>query len=204
MSDTDKTVISNMALSHLGSSKNISNLDTDRSEEGKACRTFFDKAVDIVLRDFAHPFSTSIAALSLIQQTPNNEWNYEYQYPSNCMMFRKIQSGNRTDSRQTRVPHRVVKASTGGKAILTDEQNAIAEWTHRETDYTLWPMDAILALSYLLAWLISPRITAGDPFNLGQAARDNYFLMKSEAEGNALNENQPDEDPDSEFITARE
>lgn len=194
--------VCNRALSHLGSTKEISNLTTDASAEAASCRRFFQPARDEVLRDFAHPFTTTIVSLGLVQTNPNNEWNYSYRYPSDCMMFRKIQSGVRNDRRETRVPYRIGKDSTG-KLIYTDEVNAIGEYTFKETDISKWPIDLQNALSLLLASYIAPRVTGGDPFKLGEGALKKYFMMKTKAENNALNEEQPDPPPDSEFIAER-
>lgn len=194
--------ICNRALSHLGSTKLISNLDTDRSAEGLACRQWFVPSRDEVLRDFAHPFTTNIAALGLVATSPNNEWDYSYRYPSDCMMFRKIQSGVRNDRRETRVSYKIGRDSTG-KLIFTDEASAIGEYTFKETDISKWPIDLQNALSFLLATYIAPRVTAGDPSKLGERALSFYLSMKNKAESNALNEEQPDPPPDSEFITQR-
>ncbi len=194
--------ICNRALSHLGSSKEISNLMTDASSEAAACRRFYEPARDEVLRDFAHPFTTTIAALAEVEQSPNDEWDYSYRYPSDCMMFRKIQSGVRNDRRETRVPMRIGRDATG-RLIFTDQANAIGEYTYKETDISKWPIDLQNALSFLLAAYIATRVTGGDPFKLGEAALKKYMMMKTKAENNALNEEQPDSLPDSEFIQDR-
>src|SRR5665648_440114 len=93
------TEICNMALGHLASGKEIANLETERSAEAIACRRFFDSARDAVLRDFSWPFATKIKALSLIEEDPNSEWAYSYRYPTDCLNFRRILSGTRTDTR---------------------------------------------------------------------------------------------------------
>lgn len=197
------TEIANMAISHLGVGTRILNLETEKSAEAAACRTFFDMARDKCLRDFHWPFATRIEALGLIEELPNNEWGYSYAYPSDCLMFRKIQSGLRNDSRQTRVSYREAQKADQ-KVIFTDMPNAIGEWTIRYEDTANWPADFILAFSYLLAHFVAPRLTGGDPFKLGEAALAKYSLEIGNAKANSSNEDQPDEEVESEFIRARE
>jgi hypothetical protein len=55
-----------------------------------------------------------------------------------------------------------------------------------------------------LAGYIAPRVTGGDPFKLGERAVRFYDYEISKAESAAINEEQPDQTPESTFITARE
>jgi len=196
------TEICNLALSHIGVGKEIANLETEKSEEAAACRRFYDTARDEVLRDFTWPFATVMATLGLIEEDPNDEWSYSYRYPSDCLMFRRILSGQRTDTRDTRVPYKIAQDSSG-TLIFTDQENAECEYTIREDDPLRYPPDFVLAFSFLLASYIAPRLTGGDPFKLGQRALQLYALQISKAQANAKNEEQPDIEPDSEFTRAR-
>ena len=56
---SSKTVICNLSLSHLGISKEISNIDTERSAAAEACRRWFNLARDETFRDFNWPFATT-------------------------------------------------------------------------------------------------------------------------------------------------
>lgn len=199
---TSKTVIANLALSHLGVSKEIANIDTENSEEANACRRFYEVARNKVLRDFNWPFATKIAALSLVSEDPNDEWDYSYRYPSDCLNFRKIQSGTRNDSRQTRTPYRIAKDASG-KVIFTDRQDAIGEYTELIETVELYPDDFVMALSFLLASYTAPRITGGDPFKLGERAMSMYEIELSNARTNSLNEEQNEELVESELIRER-
>jgi hypothetical protein len=199
----DKTAICNMALSHLGVSDEINNVDTERSAEAAACRRFFTQCVDEVMRDFNYPFATVYASLGLIESEPNDDWDYSYQYPSDCSRLLKILSGVRNDSRQSRVPYSLANGDTG-KIIYTDQVNAVAKYTKIITDVSIFPPDVVSTLSLLLSSYIAPRITSGDPFKLGERAFRLYMMRKATAEANAFNEQQDDEDVDSEFIRSRE
>lgn len=199
---SSKTEICNMALGHLAVSDEIQNFDTERTVQAQACRRFYDPTVEEVLRDFAWPFAGRNAALALVASNPTTEWGFSYRYPSDCLMFRKLLSGIRTDAANTRVPYRVLSDAVGG-LIYADLDSAVSEYTVRIADPTRFPPDFVTAVSYLLAVKIAPRVTGGDPFKLGDAAAQKYILFLSKAEKNAANEEQPDMQRESEFVRTR-
>lgn len=199
---SSKTQICNYALSHLGVSKPIANVDTEQSQEASACRSFYDISRDKVLRDINWPFATRIAALALIEENPNEEWLYSYRYPSNCLDVRKIQSGVRNETSSQRVPYKI-GSDDEGLVIYTDREDAILEYTVRITNTEFYPSDFTLALSYKIASHIAARITNGDPFKLGNDMQNLYRIEISNAAANAQNEEQSDVYPDSEFVQAR-
>lgn len=197
------TDMAQMALSHLGSGKTISNIETEQSDEARALRTFQDTALEHVLRAVPWSFATQIEELALVEEDPNDEWAYSYRYPTDALMIRKIQSGLRTDSRQSRVPYRIAQDDSG-RVIFTDIEDAIAEVTVNETDSSLYPADFVLAFTYYWAFLVAPRVTKGDPFKLKNEMFELYKLHISYAFANSMNEDQPDQPVESEFIRTRE
>ncbi|OPX89057.1 MAG: hypothetical protein A4E53_01665 [Pelotomaculum sp. PtaB.Bin104] len=200
---TPNTETCNLALGHLGVSQTISDVNTERSPSALVCRRFWDMAFKEALRDFPWSFANKIAALGLIEEDPNEEWSFSYQYPPDCMSALKIQSGIRNDSRDTRVPYKI---STGdsGLVIYTDKEDAILEYTKEITNYGILPQDFQAALSLLLAFYIAPSVTGGDPFQLGTRAYKAYLLSIAKAQVNSYNEQQEEEQPESEFIRSRE
>lgn len=198
-----KTSIDNLALRHLASAKSIANHDTTAGADATACRIFYDMALEETFRDFAWPFATKIGDLGLVEESPNDEWAYSYRYPSDCKFFRRILSGSRNDSRQSRIPYRVARDDQG-LLIFTDMEDAQAEWTILEDDASRYPADFVMALSLLLASYIAPSVTSGDPFKLGQRSFTLYLQSIDKARANALNEQQDEEPPESEFIAGRE
>lgn len=197
-----KTEICNMALSHLGVGKVIANIETEQSEEATACRVFYDVALGAILRDFSWPFATKIESLALIDTDPNDEWSYSYRYPSSCVRFRKIQSGSRNDSRQSEVSYKVAKDNSG-QIILTDQENAVCEYTEYVSDPAFYPYDFQLTLSSFLASLIAPRLTKGDPFKIRSEMLKIYQVQLNISKASALNEEVIDEQVESEFIRTR-
>lgn len=197
-----KVSIINIALSHLGISKEIANLETEKSSEASAARRFYNVALEVTLRDFPWPFATRFAPLALIETSPNNEWGYSYRYPTDCLSIKRILSGIRNDTIQSRVPYRIV-SDISGLLIYTDQESAEIEYILRATNPQFYSSDFIMAFSYYLGHLMAPRITGGDQFKLGDKALQLYLLEISRAVSRATNEEQAEEPPDSEFITAR-
>ncbi len=200
---TSETQVCNLALVHIGVTKSIANITTEQSTEASVCRQVYDIALETALRDFSWPFGNTDIDLALIEEDPDDYYAFSYQYPSDCVKLLKIWSGIRNDTRQSRAHYKIVNSSTG-KRIYTDVESARANYTKLEDDISLWPSDFALALSYKIAFMIAPGLTKGDPFKLGDKAQQNYVMTIRNAMANAANEEQPEEDPDSELIRARE
>ena len=198
-----KTTIANLALSHLGIGKEISILETEQSTEAKAIRPVFDTCARKVLRDFSWPFATRFVSLGLLDTpVPGAQWEFAYQYPSDCLNFRKILSDVRNDTPDTVVPYRIAYGDAG-QIILTDKESAVAEYTVYVDDTSRYTPDFELALSYLIAAMIAPKVTAGDPAKLGQRALQLYSYEIENAKKNASNEEQREQAPEAEAIRVR-
>lgn len=196
------TEIANLALGHLGVGKEIANLTTESSAEATACRRYFEQARRQTLRDFPWPFASKIAALSLIEEDPNDEWDYSYRYPSDCLRILKILSDVRTDTPDSRIPYKESFDSTG-KLIFTDRETPDIEYTADVTNVAVYPDDFVMAMSLRLAAYIAPSISGGDPFGMRKGALELYVYELSRAQANIQNEQQPDPEPDSIFIRTR-
>jgi len=200
---SSKVEVANLALSHLGIGKEIANIDTEKSEEAAAIRRFYDVALGIVLSDCPWPFATRIAALALVASEPNTEWAYSYRYPTDCLYVRRVLSGLRNDTRQSRAPYKIA-GDDNGSLLFTDAEDAQMEYTTKNVTTQIYPPDFVLVLSYYIAYLVAPRLTGGDPFKLGDRAFKLYGLQISVARADAFNEEQAEEDVESEFIRGRE
>jgi hypothetical protein len=198
----NNTEIANLAIGHLGIGKEIENLDDESSAEARACRRFFEAARLQVLRDFPWGFATKFAALAVVEADPTDEWAFAYRYPSDCVNLRRILSGLRTDNRQSRVSFRKVTGSDG-PLVYCSLSEAQAEYTTSSYEESSVTSDFEMALSYRLAHYIAPAITAGDPFKMKAQLLQLYALEIGMAQKNAANEDQPDEEPDSEFGRTR-
>lgn len=197
------TEIANLALSHLGVGKEIANIETEQSQEALAMRRFYTIAREATLRDFHWPFANIEIALNLVEENPTASWSFSYRYPTDCIKLKKIWSGIRNDSRQSRVPFKIIR-DISGRLIYTDMRNARMEYTFNETDSQRFTPDFVQALSFRLAAYTAPRLTSGDVFKLTELNMKSYFLEITRAQATAVNEEQPDERPDAEWIRARD
>lgn len=199
---SSKTEILNMALSHIGIGEEVGNIGTEKSEEAQAGRRFYDIASQVVSTAIPWPFLTKIQALALIETEPNTEWGYSYRYPSDCTNIRRILSGVRNDSRQTRSPYKIAQDSSG-LIIFSDERDAVAEYRVLPNNPQIYPADYTLAFSLWLAVLMAPRLTKGDPKGLRTKSFELYRFEIDAAKTRALNEQQDEEEPEADWIAGR-
>lgn len=197
-----KTEICNMALSHLGIGKEVSDIETESSEEAHACNRMYDVALETTLRDFNWPFANRVETLALVEEDPNSEWSYSYRYPVGCVKIKKILSGIRNDTRQSRVPYEFANDDSG-QLIYTDQEDAEIKFTYLVDSPEFYPADFVMALSFRIAFLVAPRIAGGDPFKTGDRALALYRETIRVAQASAMEEEQSEEDVDSEFIRER-
>jgi hypothetical protein len=199
--------ICNMALSHIGSSVEIQNLTTEKSKEAQACRRFYAPARDETLRAFAWPKQKISEALALVETFDSDEsdWGFSYQYPADAIMVLRLYTpgSGRRETEATRIPYGLGRDATR-QLIFTDLEDAFVEYTFKETNPENFDPDFVSALSYLLAHKIGPRVAGGDQFKLSDRAYQYYRAAIAEARANSVNELQPDPEPDSIFMRARE
>lgn len=197
-----KVEIWNTALSHLGIEKEIAGVD-ERSAEAAACRRFYDPTVDQLLRAFAWSFATRFATLALVEADPTSEWSYSYRYPSDCLLVRRILSGLRNDTPDTRIEYRIT-SDASGLLIYTDQADAEVEFTVLANDPLRYPSDFTSALSLLLAAKMAPRLTSGDPYKLRERNLNLFLAEIAEAKSASINEQQVPVEPDASWIRERE
>lgn len=201
-----KTDVANLALSHLMTGKSIDNIDTEQSPEAITMRTYLSIAIGTTLREFAWPFATQYQTLGLVQTFPSNQgyaYHYSYRRPADCVVVRRVSSGMRRDSIDSRIPF-TESFDANGPLILCDMPLAMIEYTAFVDNPALYADDFVLALSYRLAMLSAPRLTGGDPFKVGQNCEREFYLAISKAQASALNEVEYGENLESEMIRARD
>lgn len=197
-----QTSITNMALAHLGISKELASATADASPIGKACRLFYANARDKAFRDFLWPFAMVTADLAGKAANPTTEWAYSYTYPAACARIVRILTDVRPDSRSTRVPYVVRGDGTGGRLIYTDKNDAQLEYVTVIAE-AKWPADVVTAVALLLAFLVAPRVAADDRYKLGIRAYQAYQTALAEARINHSSETEEDTDDNSSFLEAR-
>jgi hypothetical protein len=203
MVEISDALICNMALGRIGVGARIEALSTDTTPEAVQCRSFYDISYASTLREFSWPFANKIVTMTLVQTSPDNEWGYSYRYPSDCLKIKRLMSGFRNDSRDTRVPF-TIRSDDDGRLIFTDQVDAEIEYTFDFNDNARLPADFVSALAWRIAYEVAPSL--GGP--AGQKWRSDaamgFAIEMTNARNNALDEVQVEEEPDSEFIRARE
>lgn len=198
----DKEAICNMALAHLGVLETVTDMDEDRTKEAKACRIFYDQARKEVLGDSMWPFAHRIDSLTLDAEQPNDEWDYQYEYPSTALKLLRGFSGIRPVTDATEFPYRIISDGTQ-RYLLTDQADASFEYIEDVTDTERFTPDFDQLLALKLAAYIAPSVTGGDQFKLGQRALELYRIQLSIARANYANQERTTLPAESEFITTR-
>lgn len=144
--------ICNLALAHLGTAT-ISAL-TDASKEARACKLHYEEARDAVLREHPWNFATRRVYLALLSVAPVG-YDFAYAYPTDCLFAREIWQETEL---LAPTPFEVV-SGTSGRMVVTDEADAVLEYTARVTDSAQFDPLFVQALSYRLAAEIAMPIT---------------------------------------------
>ena len=185
-------IISNMALSHVGTAGIIENLQSDTHPNAIACRTWYEISKRHVLRSFEWPFAKDSGPLNLLENLDRQvyQWTFRYQKPVDSIKFLKINGDTRNESRDTRVPFEPF-----ADGIYTDRKSAVGQWIIGSVGDDLFTDDFALALSHKLASLIASTVTRGDDFNVGEKEMLNFENVISEAKASSANESQDDVEP---------
>lgn len=173
-----KTKIANMALSHLGSTDTIQNIDTEKSAPAAAVRLWYDAARLCALEDADWSCARArqvLAAHSI--DPPENRWAYRYVYPSDCVAPRYLEnpalgssvfslydaSGNYSTSNDgNMVPFEIEQASDGSRSLVTDLAEAVLIYTRDEQRTYLFSANLVAAISYKLAHFIAKPVSEDD------------------------------------------
>lgn len=196
---SSKTEIANLALGFLGYGNEIQDLDSDTSEEARACLRFYDTARDLLFGTHPWPFIVKFATPALLEEDPTTEWQYSYQLPSDYISMRRIvdQRNAPRDAQSAYAVH--------GSALYTDVDDVEIEYNYRNESVTQYPAAFCIALGRLLASYIAPRLVGGLQGAQLSAAMEQMFQRDlTYAMATSGNSDSPDVPPDSELIRIRE
>jgi len=196
------TEIANLALGHVGATVEIADLSTEQSREAKAIRRFWDTCLEQTVRDFPWPFLTRTFAVNLVEEEPTTDWLFSYRYPPDCYFIRKILSGVNVTTYTENIDFEI-QSDTTGQLIMTNQEDAVIEYTKMVTNFEKVPSDFKMALSYRIGMYIAPSLTAGDPFKMKEYCEAGYLKEISKAQANAINEKSTGVVYDSEFERVR-
>jgi hypothetical protein len=127
MASTNKTELVNMSLTKLGKSR-LTSFDSDTSEEAVVARLLFDELRDQVTEEGPWTFAVKRAELGLLSSTPEYEFLYEHQLPTDCLRVLEID-----ESIPGNLIHRVE-----GRKLLSDETSIEITYLSQVTDVSQW------------------------------------------------------------------
>lgn len=211
---THTTRVVNLALSHLGISKQITALDTDAGVEATLARLHYGIVLEAVLRDFTWPFCTRYADLVLVAGTPtvpvNRDWQYSYRTPTDMRFARRLVNTEEDTKRgyDPNPPEYRLGSDATGVLLFTDE--VIGDNTPVQLEYTVrldCPASAgdaqfRLALSWALAHALSAPLTR-DIKKTEECLRMYLHTLDVARGGSAKEQQQPDANGDPDWLRDR-
>ena len=187
--------ICNQALAHIGA--DMINDINEASAGAKHCRLFFSSARDIVLRDHFWNFAAKTISLAPLSITPVG-FDYAYTYPTDCIRVKAIWQAVTTADP---IKYEVRAKEGGGLMILTDEADAILEYTARITDAGQFDPTFADALSWRLAADLAMPLSKSLPIK--QAMLTVYTNRLVQAEALDSREGRIDQEANSPWVRAR-
>lgn len=193
--------ISNIALTRIGSSRLVESVfPVDGSDESNVLNLHYEAVRDQVLEDFPWPFARKYATLGLIEEAASqpwaNQWGFSYAIPSDCITIRRLATGL---GPATYAPP---PFEVGDAVILTNEAEAVAEYTYRVTDPAKFTPSFSSAVSWLLAHEIAMPLSVSD--GIRERAMRNYGIQLSMARAASANHGQDPDPPESQYVRARD
>jgi predicted GNAT family acetyltransferase len=199
-----KETIFNLALNALLLKREVSNADSDTSQEASVLRNVYDVALGKALADMDLTSTRDRVTLAVVETDPNTLWLYAYEYPTNCAFFRRIVTETVIDDRDTHEPKEVALYE-GQKVIFCNKTEAVAEYIPNDLDIDTLNADAIFAIALMLAYMAAPLVVGKGARELRKQLMEDYKVAKAEAQETDNNESFSfvEESASSEFVKSR-
>lgn len=151
-----KAKIFNLSLKNLRISQSLQSAQqTDRNTV--ILNEYYESARDEVLKDFDWNFANAYRELTPTGNTSQNpHFIYEYDYPNDCLLAREVINGYSDGITE----FEVAAAQNFQKVINTNVSPAILRYTKVVTNENFFPVEFAMALSWYLAFLAAPSISA--------------------------------------------
>lgn len=147
--------IFNMALSHIGATATVQDLN-ERSAERIICSRFYETTRDALLAYKSCPwsFATKFEPLAEIG-SPQEPWAYRYALPNDCItaMYIAQDIGNNLRDDQ-QIPFQIINSGTG-RALLTDQPTASLCYVSRIVEAERFSSPFVEAMAMRLAAFIA-------------------------------------------------
>jgi len=194
-----KIDIFNMALAHIGTTVTVAD-EAEKTVERITCSRFYDTCRDALLayKSCDWNFAMTSVLLADIGSPPTN-WLYRYRYPSDCIRaVGLVIKGNRSPTEAQKLRFDVMYEAAG-RSIVSDQTEAELLYITRVTEAERYPSSFVEALALRLAAFIAM------PLNKDKSLRDELTQRSEQAIQIAmaytLNEEQPDNPPESDYTT---
>jgi hypothetical protein len=123
MAPLSQVEICNLAIARLGETKQI----TDITEAGRAasmCNLHYDHVREMALARGDWNFARKRETLTAESGDPPDEWEYQYQVPSDCLAARKIVTGQYVPTPENVVPFTQEWDDTSSKVLIYTNHSA--------------------------------------------------------------------------------
>lgn len=190
--------IAKLALQHIGDRYDISALD-EATVEAEQVNLVFNPTRDAMLRSYNWAFAKKYISPATLTGTVPNNWDYMYQYPSDCLRVRNIVNPTKGDP--TNIPYELATNDDDSYVILTDQVDAQICYTKKVEDPTKFDPEFVMALSYAIAARIAHPLT-GD-LQLAQLMGSMAVAHAGAATESDANEDMQTDDQDADWINAR-
>lgn len=189
--------ICNLALSRLGGFR-IQSLD-DATKEARECKLHYPIVRDAVLEAHDWDFARKRLVLALTTETFSG-WEYAYQYPTDCLVIRKIYDPNKAEG--SKIPFEVVSnAALDRRLILTNQAQAELIYTAKVTDVNMFSSGFVNALAFRLAADLAIPLRGKN--DLQQSLANGFIAEMMQAQKNDANQSHTAPEAGSDFTRAR-
>ena len=193
---SSKVNICNLALSKLGNTNSIENIDTGTKPLEKIFAQWYDVVRQKALKEQQPNFAMARRLVAQdVNSTPDFGYEFAYEYPQDCLRLLGI--GNVEDKENT--------YSVEGNAILTDEDftedGLPIRFIEDITDVSKFTSEFVLVFATMLADKVCYQVTEDD--NKKQIIKVEMKTEKAEASSLSGMENRPIRITHSKFLKAR-
>lgn len=192
------TDIANMALSHIGVTRYIEDIDHDNSKEAQVIRRFYDQSRKFALSSNDWTFARKNQVLALLADETDPNWQYVYKMPIDCLEPRRMvqpflpqyngihqaypgmELNEQVLPDKLKVPYvKGVANDNSTRTILTNIEEAQLQYTANIDNINLFSSPFVDVLAYRLAMYICVPLTATP--QLLQTLEANYSMIISSA-----------------------
>lgn len=196
-------MICNIALANIGQGE-LTDVSTDTGPEADACRKYYHIARKDVLREHQWAFANvqeTLTSTSSVDSDDYPEWMYFYTYPSTALNIWCVFNEATIQEKWEQEFEKVYNPTLNHHIILTNQEDAFAEYTYNLTDVTIFDSKFVMAFTYRLAAMIAKSVVGDDNMANNMMMMSNYHISEAKRVGFA--EKKKKIEVSSKYINAR-